>query len=69
MLNISVMCDWDLKHNFAQYRVNYADIDEPQTPWRNVHGPKQMIVSTADLLQKWINCIEGLIEFLLYWNE
>ena len=31
-----------LKHNFAQYRVNYADIDEPQTPWRNVHGPKQM---------------------------
>ena len=30
----------------AQYRVNYADINEPQTPWHNVHGPKQMIVST-----------------------
>ena len=30
----------------AQYRVNYAHINEPQTPWRNVHGPKQMIVST-----------------------
>ena len=49
--------------------VNYADINEPQTPWRNVHGPKQMIVSTADLLQKWINCVEGLTEFLLHWNE
>ena len=38
--NISVVCEWDLKHNFAQYRVNYADINEPQTPWRNVHGPQ-----------------------------
>ena len=34
-----------------------------------MHGPKQMIVPTADLLQKWIKCVEGLIEFLLYWNE
>ena len=35
----------------AQYRVNYADINEPQTPWRNVHGPKQMIVSTPIFCQ------------------
>ena len=24
--------EWDLKQNVAQYRVNYADINEPQTP-------------------------------------
>ena len=28
------MCEWDLKQNFAQYRVNYADTNEPQTLWR-----------------------------------
>ena len=41
--NIFVVFEGDLKQNFAQYRVNYADINDPQTPWRNVRGPKQMI--------------------------
>ena len=30
--NIFVVCECDLKQNFAQYRVNYADINDPQTP-------------------------------------
>ena len=36
---IFVDCEWDLKQNFVQYRVNDADINEPQTPSLNVHGP------------------------------
>ena len=31
-LNIYVVCEWDLKQNFAQYRVNHADMNDPQTP-------------------------------------
>ena len=29
---VNVVYEWDLKQNFAQYRVNYADINDPQTP-------------------------------------
>ena len=43
--------------------------DDFREEFRRGNPELPLVTRAADLLQKWINCVEGLIGFLQDWNE